>query len=136
VEPSLALAGQRTRLAFQRTRLGADRTLMATMRTSLSLIGFGFTVFQFLARAHELTHATRWISVGLVIVGFACQALGIWKHVDFGRELRAEADVLVKEQLLEQRPRPAHQVTLVVALALLLVGLAATVTVIVQALVT
>ena len=41
------MAGMRTALAFQRNRLAADRTLMAIMRTSLSMIGFGFTLYTF-----------------------------------------------------------------------------------------
>jgi putative membrane protein len=41
------LAARRTGISFQRTRMSADRTLMSVICTSLSLIGFGFTTFQF-----------------------------------------------------------------------------------------
>ena len=33
-------------MSFQRTRLSADRTLMSVIRTALSLISFGFTIYQ------------------------------------------------------------------------------------------
>jgi putative membrane protein len=41
------LAGKRTDWAALRTRFGSERTLMAAIRTSLSLIGFGFTIYTF-----------------------------------------------------------------------------------------
>ena len=47
------LAARRTGMAFQRTRPPPDRTLMAVIRTSLSLIGFGFTIFQFFQKLRE-----------------------------------------------------------------------------------
>ena len=40
-------------MSFQRTRMSADQTLMSVIRTSLSLIGFGFTIFQVFQKAHE-----------------------------------------------------------------------------------
>jgi putative membrane protein len=42
------LAETRTDLAVERTVLAADRTLMAWIRTSISMIGFGFTLYKFL----------------------------------------------------------------------------------------
>jgi len=36
------------KLAIERTILAADRSLLAWVRTSLSLIGFGFTIYKFL----------------------------------------------------------------------------------------
>ena len=33
-------------LATERTRMAADRTLIGGMRTALSMIGFGFTIYQ------------------------------------------------------------------------------------------
>jgi len=39
-----------THFAWLRTRLSIERTLMSVNRTSISLIGFGFTIYQFLAK--------------------------------------------------------------------------------------
>ena len=101
---------------------------MAIMRTALSLIGFGFTVFQFLQRMNELTWSTRLVCVSLVVVGFACQLLGVWKYVAFRSELGRQAVALGHGEV-----RPAHSLSFGVAVLLLLVGLAATVGVAVQA---
>lgn len=42
------LAQDRTDLATQRTIMATDRSLLASLRTSLSMIGFGFTIYKFL----------------------------------------------------------------------------------------
>ena len=39
--------------SWLRTRLAAERTIMAYMRTAVSLIGFGFAIFQFFYRAQQ-----------------------------------------------------------------------------------
>jgi len=43
--------------AWLRTRLAIESTLMAYLRTSVSLIGFGFAIVQFLNNVHELPGA-------------------------------------------------------------------------------
>ena len=40
------------RLAVERTIMASDRTLLASVRTSLSLIGFGFTIYKVLEQLH------------------------------------------------------------------------------------
>jgi len=47
------LAMRRTGMAFQRTRMAADRTLMAEIGTALSLISFGFTIYQIFNKLKE-----------------------------------------------------------------------------------
>jgi putative membrane protein len=42
-----ALALERTELARNRTIAAEERTLMAWIRTSISMIGFGFTIYNF-----------------------------------------------------------------------------------------
>ena len=39
--------------AWLRTRMSIERTLMSWVRTSTALIGFGFTIFQFLHRFNQ-----------------------------------------------------------------------------------
>ena len=41
------------RLAVERTVMAVDRTLMAWVRTSLSLIGFGFTIYKVIAAVEK-----------------------------------------------------------------------------------
>src|SRR5262245_20927434 len=92
------LSSRRTALAFQRTRMSADRTLMAVIRTSLALIGFGFTIYQFFRYLRETTgtmqllrgEAPRNFGMALVMLGVVMLSLGIWRHVAFMLELRAE----------------------------------------------
>jgi uncharacterized protein DUF202 len=43
--------------SWLRTRMSAERTLMSWVRTAISLIGFGFTIFQFLERLNTMTGA-------------------------------------------------------------------------------
>ncbi|WP_194793220.1 YidH family protein [Raineyella fluvialis] len=52
-ENARTTADTNTRLAWMRTRLAVERTMMAWNRTSLSLIGFGFTIYQFLKKVQE-----------------------------------------------------------------------------------
>src|SRR5262245_7114920 len=102
------LSSRRTALAFQRTRMSAERTLMAVIRTSLSLIGFGFTIYQFFRYLRETVGVTqllrgeapRKFSMALVILGVVMLSLGIWKHVAFMLELRAERKVFADQELI------------------------------------
>ena len=73
---STELASRRTGMSFQRTRMSADRTLMWVIRTSLSLIGFGFTLFQVFEKLHESNvlksgEAPRHFGLTLVVLGVA-----------------------------------------------------------------
>jgi putative membrane protein len=129
----LQLASRRTSLSFQRTRMGADRTLMAIVRTSLSLIGFGFTIFQFFRYLRESAGATDLVRVeaprnfglALVLLGVAMQTLGIWDHVAFMLNLRKKRRQFMKSGLIEGDDRFPVSTTLIVATALLLIGLVA-----------
>jgi putative membrane protein len=42
-----------THLAWMRTRFAAERTLMSWNRVALTLIGFGFTIWQFFRLPHD-----------------------------------------------------------------------------------
>ena len=46
-------ANAQTHFAWLRTRLAVERTMMAYLRTAVSLIGFGFTIFQFFYKLHQ-----------------------------------------------------------------------------------
>jgi len=68
-----------------RTRLSVERTLMSWLRTAVALIGFGFTIVQFLERLPKLREtgtifpeAPRYL--GLALIGAGIMALLISAH--------------------------------------------------------
>jgi putative membrane protein len=130
---SVELASRRTALAFQRTRMSADRTLMAVIRTSLSLIGFGFTIYQFFRYLRETagapqllrSEAPRNFGLALVILGVVMLSLGIWRHVAFMLELRAERKTFADRELIPGDDRFPISITLITATLLWMIGLVA-----------
>ena len=124
------LAARRTGMAFQRTRLAEDRTLMAVIRTSLSLIGFGFTIYQFFQRLREQDVIMRAAAPGrfgvaLVALGIVMLVLGIGYHVQFMLGLRRLRESMRDEGLIHGETVFPVSMTLITALLLLAVGLAA-----------
>src|SRR5262247_4930990 len=130
---SAGLPSRRTALAFQRTRMSADRTLMAVIRTSLSLIGFGFTIYQFFRYLRETavgpqlvrSEAPRNFGMALVMLGVVMLSLGIWRHVAFMLELRAQRKTFVDRELITGEDRFPVSITLITATLLLALGLIA-----------
>jgi putative membrane protein len=132
-DASTELSSNRTSMSFDRTRMSADRTLMSIMRTSLSLISFGFTIFQFFRHIAEMdttvatvtTDSARNFGMALVYLGELLLLLGIWKHVAYMLQLRRMHERMVGEKLLHSPRSFPYSVTLLVSLALLLIGLTA-----------
>jgi putative membrane protein len=127
---SVELSARRTGMSFQRTRMSADRTLMSVIRTSLSLIGFGFTIFQFFEKLKEAgtlsgAHAARNFGVTLVALGIGMLVLGIVYHVRFMLGLRHIRHEAKAEGLIHGESRFPVSLTLITAAVLLLVGIAA-----------
>ena len=126
------MSKRRTGMSFQRTRLSADRTLMSVIRTSLSLISFGFTIAQFFQKLREggvIDHAAapRNFGVALVLLGVAMLVGGITYHVWFMVALRRQRAAMIGEQYIHgESPFPAS-LTLITAILLLMIGLAAVV---------
>ena len=85
------LAQQRTELALKRTVIAAERTLMAWVRTSISMIGFGFTIYKFLQyfREAQSTHgvlraqAPRNFGLALVALGTLTLVGAVAEHRQF-----------------------------------------------------
>ena len=124
------LAARRTGMAFQRTRMAADRTLMAVMRTSLSLIGFGFTIFQFfqkLTQAGSITHdhAARRFGMALVVLGITMLVGGIWYHVSYMLELRRMRAAMKADGTLHAESQFPVSLSLLTAVLLLVLGVLA-----------
>jgi putative membrane protein len=126
--PATELAGRRTGMAFQRTRMAAERTLMAVVRTALSMISFGFTIHQLAEKAKNrglIAHdgMERHFGIGLVALGIALLAMGIFYHLRFMHGLRHERAEMAKEGLIHGESRFPPSATLVGALLLLIGGI-------------
>jgi putative membrane protein len=124
------LAARRTGMSFQRTRMSADRTLMSVIRTSLSLIGFGFTiaqVFEKLRDQNVITRAAapRNFGVALIALGIVMLVLGIVYHVQFMAGLRHLRESMRAEGLIHGESGFPLSLTLITALLLLIIGVAA-----------
>ena len=124
------LASRRTGMSFQRTRMSADRTLMSVIRTALSLIGFGFTiaqVFQKLRDQDIITKAAAPRNFGLALVGLGIVmlVLGIAYHVQFMLGLRHLRESMRAEGLIHGESVFPVSLTLITALILLVIGVAA-----------
>ena len=124
------LSSRRTGMSFQRTRMSADRTLMSVIRTALSLIGFGFTiaqVFQKLRDQDIITKAAAPRNFGLTLVGLGIVMLilGIVYHVQFMLGLRQLRESMREEGLIHGESTFPVSLTLSTAIILLLIGVAA-----------
>lgn len=129
-ELAYELSSRRTGLSFQRTRMSADRTLMSVIRTSLSLISFGFTIFQVFQKLQDRkllsgSAPARNFGMMLVVLGIAMLVLGILYHVRFMLGLRAERRAMVLDKLVHGESGFPASLTLIVAVILLLIGIAA-----------
>jgi putative membrane protein len=128
---SVELSARRTGMSFQRTRMSADRTLMSVIRTSLSLIGFGFTIFQFFEKLREgnvitgTAHPARHFGIALVSLGILMLIGGIGYHVQFMIELRKERARMRDDDLIHGESTFPVSLTLMTAILLLLLGVAA-----------
>ena len=104
---------------------------MSVIRTSLSLISFGFTIYQFLGRlmdAKQLSgapHAARNFGQALVWLGVAMLLIGIIYHIQFMLGLRRLRRGMHDETLIHAESSFPASFTLVVAVLLLAVGVIA-----------
>jgi inner membrane protein YidH len=128
-DPSVELGARRTGMSFQRTRMSADRTLMSVIRTSISLISFGFTIFQFFQKLKDSNvfrdpqRAPRAFGQSLVWLGLVMLIVGIIYHLQFMRGLRREREAMRAEGLIHAESQFPVSMTLLVALALLVIGI-------------
>ena len=103
---------------------------MSVIRTSLSLIGFGFTIYQGFQKLYESqvlksARAPRRFGEALVVLGIGMLVLGIGYHVSFMLGLRRLRTELKDEGLIHGESQFPASMTLIVALLLLLVGILA-----------
>jgi putative membrane protein len=132
------LAARRTGMSFQRTRMSADRTLMSIIRTSLSLISFGFTIFQVFQKLKDSNAlagsagASRHFGLALVALGIAMLIIGIIYHLQFMYGLRMMRAQMKAEGLIHGESHFPPSLTLITAVVLLLIGIAAIVSMVFQ----
>lgn len=127
---SVELSSRRTGMSLQRTRMSADRTLMSVISTSLALISFGFTIFQVFQKLYEQSvlssvDAPRNFGLALVALGIGMIAVGIVYHIWFMYGLRKTRKTLKAAGLVHGESAFPPSMTLIVAVILLLIGLAA-----------
>ena len=75
-------------MSWLNTRMSTERTLLSWVRTATALIGFGFTIFQFLYRFNQtpgvkpaVDPLTPWV-LGLALIGTGVVALtiAVWEY--------------------------------------------------------
>ena len=74
--------------SWLRTRMSTERTLMSWVRTATALIGFGFTIFQFLHRFNQTPGIkpavepwTPWVlSLSLIGTGIVALTIALWEY--------------------------------------------------------
>lgn len=130
LDANTELSSRRTGMSFQRTRMSADRTLMSVIRTSLSLIGFGFTIAQVFEKLRDQeiikkAAAPRNFGVALVALGILMLVLGITYHIQFMLGLRHLRESMRREGLVHGETVFPVSFTLITALVLLIIGVAA-----------
>jgi len=110
---------------------------MSVIRTSLSLITFGFTIFEGfrkLVQAGALAeaHAPRNFGLALVALGIVLLTLGIYFHVRFMNGLRQERKQMKSLGLIHGESIFPPSMTLVTAILLLLIGIIAIISMVIR----
>src|SRR6185436_9951922 len=105
-------------------------------RTSLSLISFGFTIFQFFEKiASNQSRGTapaRNFGTTLVALGIAMLVFGIIYHVYFMLGLRNEREAMKAQGLIHAESAFPPSMTLITAVLLLAIGIVAIVSMVFQ----
>lgn len=113
------LAENRTDLATERTVMASERSLMAWIRTSLSMIGFGFTIFKFFQYLPEeiasgniqRPQAPRNLGLTLIALGTFALVGAAWQHRRFLNEIGAT------------QARHIYSISFVVAILVIVIGI-------------
>jgi putative membrane protein len=84
--------------SWLRTRMAVESTLMSWVRTATALIGFGFTIVQFMQRFSDMEgvaaaarpHAARYIGLALIAAGVLALLVSTWQYRQLIGYLRSE----------------------------------------------
>ena len=101
---------------------------MSVIRTSLSLISFGFTIYQLfekLKQQHIVAKAAAGRNFGstLVLIGIAMLLLGIFYHLQFMNGLRVVRGDMKKQGLIHGDTAFPPSLTLITAVLMLVMGI-------------
>jgi putative membrane protein len=128
-DPSVELSSNRTSLSFDRTRMSSDSSLMSTLRTSLSLIGFGFTIYKVLGQTAGVlpraSETARNLGLAMLALGVALLAAGIFSHAKYDGDLAERRRRLYEAGLMHTAPSYRLTPTYLAAVLLLMIGLGA-----------
>ena len=121
--PNLSLVS--TQLSWMRSDLSNLRTLLAWARTSVSMIGFGFTIYNFFrglmqdvaGRQGEV--GARNLGLALVTAGTFAMVVAVWNYWEINRSLAAMGTEFPIPTRLKQRWIYAY----VLSAVLMLIGL-------------
>lgn len=120
--------------AWLRTRLGVERTYLAWIRTGVSLIGFGFTIVQFFQKLQGMSARNgRTMAEAMPRdLGLALIAAGILSLTISSFQYRAQLRYLWTDQfrsIAGEDEKPHRTPAFISAMVLLLIGIAAFVSV-------
>jgi putative membrane protein len=104
--------------AWLRTRLAVERTMLAYMRTAVALIGFGFTIFQFLQRVQEVPgraiyfpRAAWYLSRSLMFGGVAAAVTSLFEYQRLISYLRSGGYSAIAGVASMQKRTPLYAIT-------------------------
>jgi putative membrane protein len=127
------LASQRTELSFEQAAMSSDNSLLASVRTSMALIAFGFIIFEYLQKLGDeyLTgslpaHSPRRFGLTLLALGIVLLCLEIMRHAQYRRASRQRRQELFDRGLIRHPEMHRTNSAMIVAVLLLVIGLAAT----------
>jgi putative membrane protein len=103
---------------------------MSVIRTALSLIGFGFTIFQVFKKLNEAqvvksSATARNFGETLVYLGLGMLVVGIGYHIAFMIGLRRERAMLRRSGLIHAESQFPPSLTLMIAVLLFAIGVSA-----------
>jgi putative membrane protein len=110
--------------SWLRTRLAIESTMMAYMRTSVSLIGFGFAIVQFLqnvddlpgASAPRFPYAAWYLGLALIFCGVLAAVISVLEYRRMLSYLWSENYAAIAGMANTQEKTPLYAVALVLIL--------------------
>lgn len=112
--------------SWLRTRMSAERTLMSWIRTATALIGFGFTIVQFLERLQDMSNVpamkpltSRYLGLTLILAGIVSLMIAVWQYHWLTEYLRSGSFAALSGVSKHPKKTP----TLTVAVILIVVGI-------------